>query len=56
MDKRAENEKDVYDITLNYSTSHVEATLRMQLNKISVPFAKEQSSIECKMIPNSYIL
>ena len=47
MEKRAEDEKDVYNITLNYIAT---CTLRMQrLNKISVPFAKEQSSIECKI-------
>ena len=44
MEKRVEDEKDVYDITLNY------IAIRMQrLYKISVPFAKEQSSIECNM-------
>ena len=47
MEKRAEDEKDVYDITLNYiarGSYPQDAT-----KQISVPFAKEQNSIECKM-------
>ena len=51
MEKRAdrEDEKDVCDIALNYSAHGSYPQDATKKKKTSVPFAKEQSSTECKV-------